>query len=99
MKLGLALSALAGVGALVLADESSSWFVDITHPAGIDHRHTNRTFHNPYANVMAGYTALGAAVCLAQYDRQGYGRVGSSDFLRDEAQKPDNHKAELQLHH
>ena len=51
--------------ALIAADEKKPFFSDITHQAGINYRHTNREFHNPYAKIMAGYTALGAAVAAA----------------------------------
>src|SRR5262249_25962212 len=30
------------------------WFEDVTHKAGIFHKHTNRTFKNPYAQIMQG---------------------------------------------
>jgi hypothetical protein len=38
----------------------------------VAHPHTNRTFHNPYAEIMAGYTALGAAVAAADFDGDGF---------------------------
>src|ERR1700733_682056 len=79
MKLAFALASLAGAGALLWAAESGSWFADITHEAGINHRHTNRMFHNPYANIMAGYTALGAAAAVADYDGDGYDDVFVTD--------------------
>ncbi|MGA2214865.1 MAG: VCBS repeat-containing protein, partial [Bryobacteraceae bacterium] len=79
MKLVFGLASLAGAGALLWAAESGSWFVDITHEAGINHRHTNRAFHNPYANIMAGYTALGAAAAVADYDGDGYDDVFVTD--------------------
>jgi hypothetical protein len=79
MKLAFALASLAGAGALLWAAESGSWFADITHEAGVNHRHTNRMFHNPYANIMAGYTALGAAAAVADYDGDGYDDVFVTD--------------------
>jgi hypothetical protein len=79
MKLAFAVASLVGAGALLWAAESGSWFVDITHDAGINHRHTNRAFHNPYANIMAGYTALGASVAVADYDGDGYDDVFVTD--------------------
>src|ERR1700722_15654774 len=79
MKVAFALASLAGAGALLWAAESGSWFADITHAAGIDNRHTNRAFHNPYAKIMAGYTALGAAVAVADYDGDGYDDVFVTD--------------------
>jgi hypothetical protein len=78
---------LAAVGAVVLAGtHSERWFRDITHEAGIDHKHTNRTFDNPYAKIMAGYTALGASVAVADFDGDGYDDM----FLTDSAQNGKN---------
>src|SRR5579864_1861669 len=37
------------------------WFEDVTRRAGVANKHTNRAFKNPYAHIMAGYTALGAS--------------------------------------
>jgi hypothetical protein len=79
MKLAFALASLAGAGALLWAAESGSWFADITHEAGVNNRHTNRMFHNPYANIMAGYTALGASAAVADYDGDGYDDVFVTD--------------------
>ena len=53
-------------------DEQGSWFEDITQQAGVDHKHTNRSFENVYAHIMEGYTALGAAVAVADYDGDGF---------------------------
>jgi len=87
LRIKLALASLAGAGLLVWAAESGAWFADVTHQAGILHRHTNRQFHNPYANIMAGYTALGAAVAVADYDGDGYDDV----FVTDSAVDGRNH--------
>ena len=38
-----------------------SWFEEVGERAGIKHKHTSRSFKNPYAHIMQGYTALGAA--------------------------------------
>ncbi|MGD2116685.1 MAG: hypothetical protein PVG07_16650, partial [Acidobacteriota bacterium] len=37
------------------------WFEDRAAAAGVDRPHRNRSFDNPYAHIMEGYTALGAA--------------------------------------
>jgi hypothetical protein len=65
---------LSGIAAAVAADVAAghAWFPEITHQAGIHHQHSNRVFHNPYARIMAGYTALGAAVAAADFDSDGY---------------------------
>ena len=46
-------------------------FVDVAGAAGVAQPHGLREFHNPYAAVMAGYTALGAAVAVADFDGDG----------------------------
>jgi hypothetical protein len=68
------LAAAAGAGALFGTGGGSEgrWFRDITREAGVTHKHTNRVFDNPYANIMAGYTALGASVAVADYDGDGF---------------------------
>jgi hypothetical protein len=64
---------LAAAGIAVMAGTGSErGFRDITYTAGIRHKHTNRVFDNPYAKIMAGYTALGASVAVADFDRDGY---------------------------
>lgn len=47
-------------------------FVESAAEAGVTHRHENRKFDNPYANVMQGYAALGAAVAVADFDSDGF---------------------------
>ena len=47
--------------------------------AGISARHSNRVFDNPYAKIMAGYTALGASASVADYDGDGYDDVFVTD--------------------
>ena len=54
------------------AAPADRWFEDVTARAGVAHKHSNRVFHNPYAAIMAGYTALGAAAAVADYDGDGY---------------------------
>ena len=73
--------AFAGV-AVVLAAGSAlpeRWFDDVTQRAGIHVKHTNREFKNPYAHIMAGYTALGASAVVADYDGDGFDDVYTTD--------------------
>jgi hypothetical protein len=63
------------------------WFEDVTVKAGVAHKHTNRSFHNPYAEIMAGYTALGAAAAVADYDGDGFEDL----FVTDSAETAKNH--------
>ncbi len=76
------LSALA-----VAADPGERWFEDITQKAGVAKKHSNRVFKNQYANIMAGYTALGAAVAVADYDGDGYEDL----FVTDSKEGGKNH--------
>ncbi|HEV8631374.1 MAG TPA: CRTAC1 family protein [Thermoanaerobaculia bacterium] len=46
-------------------------FLDVTAAAGLDHPHHLRRFDNPYAAIMQGYTALGAAAAVADFDGDG----------------------------
>ena len=49
------------VHAAAAQDQSSQrWFEDVTHKAGVAARHHTRRFDNPYAEIMQGYTKLGA---------------------------------------
>src|SRR5438270_12667772 len=64
--------ACLGGGASITTDK---WFDDVTKRAGMAHPHTNRTFKNPYAHIMAGYTALGASAAVADYDGDGFDDV------------------------
>ncbi len=50
----------------------TSWFEDHTIVAGVSRPHTNRSFSNPYAHIMEGYTALGAAVAAGDYNGDGW---------------------------
>ena len=49
-----------------------SWFEEVGERAGIKHKHTSRSFKNPYAHIMQGYTALGAAVAVGDYNGDGF---------------------------
>jgi hypothetical protein len=50
----------------------SGWFENRTEAAGVARPHVTRTFKNPYANVMQGYTALGAAAAVADFNGDGF---------------------------
>jgi len=63
------------------------WFEDLTARAGVARPHHNRKFENPYAEIMAGYTALGAAAAVADYDGDGYEDL----FVTDSAAGGKNH--------
>src|SRR5438132_1131201 len=61
-------TAILPAGMAIAAPQNQRWFEDVTHKAGIHHRHHTRRFNNPYAEIMQGYTKLGAAVAVADYD-------------------------------
>jgi hypothetical protein len=63
------------------------WFEDITARAGVATPHHNRVFKNPYAAIMAGYTALGAAAAVADYDGDGFEDL----FVTDSGETGKNH--------
>jgi hypothetical protein len=71
--LGAAVCSLAG-GAVLCAElgTTGKWFEDVTEKAGVNHPHSNRSFQNQYANIMEGYTALGASATVADYDGDGF---------------------------
>ncbi|MCG8460405.1 MAG: VCBS repeat-containing protein, partial [Holophagales bacterium] len=50
----------------------AAYFVDVTKRAGVDRAHRTRTFENPYAHIMEGYTALGASASVADVDGDGF---------------------------
>ena len=62
-------------------------FEDITARAGVAAPHRNRAFKNKYANIMAGYTALGASASVADYDEDGFDDL----FVTDSAVDGRNH--------
>lgn len=49
-----------------------SWFEEVADRAGIRHQHASRSFKNAYADIMKGYTALGAAVAVGDYNGDGF---------------------------
>jgi len=78
--MGLALLLLVTWMAMA-AEPEGRWFEDLTHKAGFLHKHTNRVFDNKYANIMAGYTALGAAVAVLDYNGDGYEDLFVTDSM------------------
>ena len=58
-------------------------FADVTVAAGVDRPHRLRRFDNPYADIMAGYTALGAAVAVADVDGDGHEDLFVTDSAED----------------
>ena len=54
------------------AEPAAAWFEDVTAAAGVDRPHHTRSFKNPYAHIMEGYTALGASAAVADYDGDGF---------------------------
>ncbi len=59
--------------------EEESWFEDRTAAAGVDRPHHTRSFKNPYAHIMEGYTALGASAAVADYNGDGFEDVFFTD--------------------
>ena len=81
-RLALAIVGLLGAPVAVAAVSSTfaeKWFEDITQRAGVACKHSDRVFDNPYAAIMAGYTALGASVAVADYDNDGYEDIFVTD--------------------
>lgn len=76
VAVSIACLAAAGLAATKLGER---WFEDVTRPAGINYKHTNRSFKNPYAHIMAGYTALGASAAVADFDGDGSDDVYVTD--------------------
>jgi hypothetical protein len=48
------------------------WFEEVAKRAGVVYKHASRSFKNPYADIMKGYTALGAAVAVGDYNSDGF---------------------------
>jgi hypothetical protein len=80
------LSGLLAVGSSA-SHPPATGFEDVTARAGVQRPHTNRTFRNPYADVMAGYTALGASVSVADFNGDGFEDL----FVTDSAEDGRNH--------
>ena len=71
---GLLVMLLGGLWpvAAVAAQTDGSWFEEITDGAGVGYKHVNRSFKNAYADIMKGYTALGASVAVGDYNGDGF---------------------------
>jgi hypothetical protein len=80
LVLSIILLASAAAGTL---ENRSPWFENITVKAGVDQAHTNRAFKNPYADIMAGYTSLGAAAAVADFDSDGFDDIFVTDSKLD----------------
>jgi hypothetical protein len=66
---------------------NQSWFRNVTHAAGIHEQHHTRLFDNPYAEIMQGYTKLGAAAAVADYNGDGFEDI----FVTDSCTQCKNH--------
>ena len=67
---------------LSLADDTP-FFRDVAAYAGVAVAHQTRTFDNPYAHIMQGYTALGASASVADVDGDGLEDVFVTDSSVD----------------
>jgi hypothetical protein len=76
---------LAGGPTVAIAEPPAdgAWFHDVATRAGITHKHTNRSFNNAYADIMEGYTSLGAAVAVADYNGDGFEDIFATDSKED----------------
>jgi hypothetical protein len=64
-------AAAAGAAGEAAVAAPERWFADVAREAGVERAHSRRRFHNPYAAIMEGYTALGAAAAVADFDGDG----------------------------
>src|SRR5712692_628553 len=78
----IALGMLTGAHG-VTPDSTRPGFEDITRKAGVSTPHHIRRFDNPYAHIMAGYTALGASAAVADYDGDGFDDLFVTDSKED----------------
>ncbi len=85
--IALVLAGAAGLAAARDAVPGAPWFSEVAEQAGVAAPHGNRSFSNPYARIMEGYTALGAAVAVADYDRDGLEDL----FVTDSRESGENH--------
>jgi hypothetical protein len=73
-----------GPGPVRAADgDDAPRFVDVAIPSGVSKAHRNRSFDNPYAHIMEGYTALGAAAAVADFDGDGWEDLFVTDSAED----------------
>ncbi|MDA8019719.1 MAG: FG-GAP-like repeat-containing protein [Thermoanaerobaculia bacterium] len=63
--------------------EDARYFRDVAEEAGVALEHRTRSFDNPYAHIMEGYTALGASVAVADVDLDGLEDVFVTDSSLD----------------
>lgn len=79
---------VVGCALSVCAQEApaSAWFSEVAEKSGIDFKHTNRSFKNVYGHIMEGYTALGAAVAVADFNGDGFDDL----FLTDSQENGKN---------
>ena len=87
LALLVSLASTLGMGQRAAETQNQRWFEDVTHKAGINSRHHSRHFNNPYAEIMQGYTKLGAAVAVVDYDGDGYEDI----FVTDSCATCKNH--------
>ena len=83
----LAVAALAWLPPSASGADQARGFEDITESAGVSAPHRNRRFDNEYAEIMAGYTALGASASVGDYDGDGLEDL----FVTDSAEDGRNH--------
>jgi len=65
------------------ARSRAPWFEEVTAAAGVARPHRNRSFDNPYAHIMEGYTALGASAAVADFDGDGRDDLFVTDSAAD----------------
>jgi len=81
--LALAVPGAAENAAAENAAAGGAAFEDVAASAGVARAHRNRSFENAYAQVMEGYTALGAAAAVADYDGDGDDDLFVTDSAAD----------------
>jgi enediyne biosynthesis protein E4 len=84
-EIAIVAAVLLAAGAVAAGPERA--FEDVTARAGVAAAHHNRKFHNRYAAIMAGYTALGAAAAVADFDGDGFEDL----YVTDSAETGKNH--------
>src|SRR5260370_3779325 len=87
MILRLAVVDVGWAGGRQKSQQPQGCLKDVTNKSDIPHRNYLRRFNNPYAEIMQGYTKLGAAVAVADYDRDGFEAV----FVTDSCSTCKNH--------